>query len=643
MPRNPQPQQRKTPKKQEIEVQKSSSMLQIVTALAILAVGIYRAIDRRWVSDDAYITFRYVKNFLAGNGLVYNIGERVEGYTHFLWLMLIAAAQSFGADPTIITEWLGIASFAATLCILILISFRETKLAHRATFFPVAAALLALNYDMAVWATGGLETSFFAFLILLALYLWFYSSLKETNRLVSVGGVLFLATLTRPDGALFIATVLSLMLYRDRKRGATITSSAKSALLFLLPSLLLGIPYLLWKLSYYGDILPNTYYAKSADHSYFGQGAFYVWLFFKVYFSSAVVMVAFAFWHWRSGKRMQPDQLKLKHSPASGLGSPLAGASIGVSLYLVLFVMRSGGDFMFARFVIPVLPLIYFIVERALDRLPRPLSRFSLIFCLVLVLAVLGENQWRESVLFHTNSETAQLEGNWDGKAGGETRGIADERWVYMRKRFNLNGVERGSLDVYSDIGRYYESFFRGLPVKVAISGAQNSIAYYANFPTVIDQYGLTDSYIAHLPIKDRGRMGHEKEAPEEYLEKRGVNFELFAVTPEFPKTTAYNLAVFEIPQYGIWQLVKIIDYDSAIVGELSRRFLAEGNRSVMPRFNLIIPSYLDKLMPTLSREQVAEDYKGFKKIYLDKYPNATLQKRFEDFINAPVRDTTHA
>ena len=251
----------------------------------------------------------------------------------------------------------------------------------------------------------------------------------------------------------------------------------------------------------------------------------------------------------------------------------------------------------------------------------------------MLFLAVVLEGILRENVLFHTDPETGLQAGNWDGEDGGSTHGIADERWVYVRKRFQLNGVERGSMDVYSDIGKYYQQFFEGLPVKVAITGAQNMIAYYADFPTCINEYGLTDKYIAHLPITKRGRIGHEKMAPEEYFVKRGVQFQLFAVTQKLPETGSYDMAVFEIPEYGLWQLVKVITYDKEIVDELLRRFRAAGNRSMLPKYEFIMPNYLEKIMPTLPPSQVAEDYVGFKRLFFDRYPDSAAQRKIEAYI----------
>src|SRR5436189_992982 len=54
-----------------------------------------------WMDDDAFISFRYAQNLAEGNGLVFNPGERVEGYTNFLWVLLLAAGDVLGAAPDV--------------------------------------------------------------------------------------------------------------------------------------------------------------------------------------------------------------------------------------------------------------------------------------------------------------------------------------------------------------------------------------------------------------------------------------------------------------------------------------------------------------------------------------------------------------
>ena len=63
------------------------------------AIGLWRAIALAWVCDDSFISFRYALNLIEGSGLVYNPGERVEGYSNLLWTLLVALWMRLGADP----------------------------------------------------------------------------------------------------------------------------------------------------------------------------------------------------------------------------------------------------------------------------------------------------------------------------------------------------------------------------------------------------------------------------------------------------------------------------------------------------------------------------------------------------------------
>src|SRR2546428_13321921 len=89
----------------------------VMTALAI-AVGVGYALRLWWTSDDAYISFRYARNLVQGLGLVYNAGERVEGYSNFLWTLWCALGIKLGCAPEAWANVSGIACYAATLLLL---------------------------------------------------------------------------------------------------------------------------------------------------------------------------------------------------------------------------------------------------------------------------------------------------------------------------------------------------------------------------------------------------------------------------------------------------------------------------------------------------------------------------------------------
>ncbi len=599
-----------------------------LAAIAICIYGIIRAISLRWVCDDAFITFRYVRNFIEGHGLVYNVGERMEGYTHFLWLMLLSLSSKLGFDPVDASMWLGVACFAGILLLLILMSRREQKKNPVAIWLPIAAAALSLNYDAQVWASGGLETALFTLLITAAFFVFFYTKLPSRRRLLVTGLLLALLALTRPDGALFTVVFAVCLLIKQWSPGSATTPRFKNIIFLLLPSFVIGLPYLIWKYFYYGNLLPLPYYAKSGGGSWFDQGFFYIWLYFRVYFTSALALIAGMVLLIRSRKQRAENeqQENLEFDP----GSPWITMVAAIVTYLIVFVARVGGDFMFARFMIPVVPLIYFVIELALQKLPAKVPYVKEAVAVVLLLAVLGENQLREGVLFHPN-KGKWATGNWQLANGGSTRGIADERWTYYFDHFfHVHDQYTPAMDVYSEVGKYLEPFFEDMPWTIAVGGGENMRAYYANFSNCVNEFGLTDSAIAHSPVVTRSRIGHEKLATEQYLESRHVDFELGDVVADLPEPLPESVIAFEIPTLGYWQLARVVNYDKMKMQELNMRFEKAGNKSLLPLYEEIIPYYVTNVMPQRHLAQVEYDFMEFRHLYFNRYPDTSLMNPIE-------------
>ena len=74
-------------------------MVNLGIAAIILLAFVYNANQYHFLGDDAFISFRYARNLAEGHGLVWNPGEAVEGYTNFLWVVLMAAGIGAGAEP----------------------------------------------------------------------------------------------------------------------------------------------------------------------------------------------------------------------------------------------------------------------------------------------------------------------------------------------------------------------------------------------------------------------------------------------------------------------------------------------------------------------------------------------------------------
>src|SRR5262249_48514522 len=88
-------------------------MFLLIVCVLVVMAGVLRAIHLRWISDDIFVGLRYTDNLIQGKGFVYNEGERVEGYSNFLWLMLILPFQWLGLDPLLVSKVMGVMFYAA--------------------------------------------------------------------------------------------------------------------------------------------------------------------------------------------------------------------------------------------------------------------------------------------------------------------------------------------------------------------------------------------------------------------------------------------------------------------------------------------------------------------------------------------------
>jgi Tetratricopeptide repeat len=223
-------------------------LLGLVVVLALAQLAFFS----RFAVDDAYISFRYARNLAQGHGLVFNVGERVEGFTNFSFTVLTAPAFWLGVDPLL---WARGLSLAALMGVFI-VTWRIAGLYLRD---PVTRALplllLALSPGLFYWSMAGLETVVFAFALLWVLYL----ELAGASGPVYPLAHLFLVT-TRPEGFLASGLIGLHRLWRDRRLEPRLWAPYAAGVLL----------YLGGKWMYYGQLVPNTFIAKvtGAEHSH---------------------------------------------------------------------------------------------------------------------------------------------------------------------------------------------------------------------------------------------------------------------------------------------------------------------------------------------------------------------------------------
>lgn len=213
-----------------------------------LCFFLYNSIELNFIQDDAYISYRYVANYLNGDGLVYNIGERVEGITNMGWVVLTILWGSLGLDYIF---WSQVFGFICGIGVILISFLLGRKLFGNSRLLSISTVLLiGINLSLAYWSSAGLETSAFAFLVMVSLY--FY--ITRNWLLVSS---LALAVWIRPEGALIagLFIVIEIVLHKGWP-SFPVTSAAIA--------FVISLPFIIFKLAYYGSILPNPFYAKTS-------------------------------------------------------------------------------------------------------------------------------------------------------------------------------------------------------------------------------------------------------------------------------------------------------------------------------------------------------------------------------------------
>jgi hypothetical protein len=340
---------------------------------ALLAAGLslagLAALLRGFYHDDAYIALRYARSLLDGQGLVWNAGERVEGYTSFLWVLATAALGKIGVDLEIASRVLGLASLLALLGVIA---------RRRGRPGAFACLMLATSGPIIAWSFGGLETVGFAFLLTSALL----AAARLINAAASAGvanedvswtealgtGVLFgLAELCRPEALLFFGVAATAL----APGAVRIPQQRRALAAFVCGFAVIFVCRLIWRVSYYGDLLPNTFAVKAtAGWSDLLTGGRYLAR-FAVWCPAWTLLAAWAAVASR-GKRLERGE---------------AATLFAIVLYLA-YVATIGGDHMqWFRFVVPVLPISSLLIARRLElaagvrvagRLPARLLLLSL-------------------------------------------------------------------------------------------------------------------------------------------------------------------------------------------------------------------------------------------------------------------------
>lgn len=310
----------------------------VLIAVAVIGLIVHSFLFVRYTVDDAYISFRYARNLADGNGLVFNNGERVEGYTNFLWTIVHSICIRAGFRPDIFAKGLGLASALGTSVLILKLAILW---GHPLAPLSVFAFLLwSASGAVAVATMAGLETHAFTFLLTLGIVLY-SKPVRPTRDFAGALLAMSVAALMRPEAVLIIALTLG------HYYVTTKPSSYRTWPLVLPLSLLL--PFLLWKLSYYGSPFPNTLSAKSGGgYDQLVRGYGYIKGFVNEYGK-----VGFYFLGLLPYLRLPLGRQR--------------SYSLTILIAYLSYIVVTGGDWIpHYRFLLPILPLIYLSVQDGL-------------------------------------------------------------------------------------------------------------------------------------------------------------------------------------------------------------------------------------------------------------------------------------
>ena len=459
-----------------------------------------------WMDDDAFISFRYARHAAEGHGLVYNTGERVEGYTNFLWTLLLTAAHRLGADIPRTAQVLGAAS--AVVAVLVL-----ARLLRPSPLWFLPVLVMCGNESWAAWAVGGLENVLSALLVLLAFAgyrRWLLAppagaeTRQQTQRdlatrwlLLPVATALGLAALNHPTNLVFMAVIGADALRRRRTR-----ELGPAALVI---GVLYG-SYSAWRILYYGDLLPNTYHAKGGfawavlarGFEYFGS---MLRSFPLPYLGLAILALQVA-------RRRARD--------------PICTALVAaVAVHSAAIVWFGGEAFPAYRGMVVLVPLFAWVIHDVahsalVGRHPdgAPAGRRGLALAAAGALVAIATNAplWSSERVRRLDDAIAR----------------------------DLTGRSRAAARMLRDV----------LPSDCLFAySAAGVLAYDTGFRW-IDTLGLTDRHIARTPVPDlgRGKAGHEK-GDGAYVLSRQPDYVLFTMWDLRPGTKS-DRELAQLPEF---------------------------------------------------------------------------------------------
>ncbi len=437
----------------------------LIVLLVIYAVIV---VKNAWISDDAYITFRTIENFVHGYGLTWNVDERVQTYTHPLWLFVLTIFYI----P--FRQIYPIAMIVSLLCSVGAVSWMAFKILRPAAMAAVGVLVLTLSDAFIDYSTSGLENPL-SFLLLVIFFYIFFEREIGIRSLFYLALTVSLVLINRMDVILLCFPALVYAFWKIRSRKAFVALAAGLS------------PFVLWELFslfYYGFPFPNTAYAKLGmgidSYTLMRQGWYYIRNSLKIDYLTVLVILA---------GLILPFIVRRKRTIPAALGI----------LLTILYIIKIGGDFMSGRLL--AAPLLVAVII-----LGRHISAFRLRSLRFIAAAVLVAGLTTSHSPAYGGGETAEMHSQ-----AYLYQNTVDERlWWYPQTGL----LHYRSADTTWPAPGWRESggVSAPSPMTVEINGEVGMDGYgYGPDKHIIDPMGLADPLLARLPVRPhvRYKPGH--------------------------------------------------------------------------------------------------------------------------------------
>ncbi len=428
-------------------------------------------VHRYWfLCDDAFITFRYSRNWAEGHGPIYNLGEvpPVEGYSDFLWMALAALVHKLGGDMPSVMPWVS-AACAAVLLLLVHRALRTLGRVDGPTAIG-ATAILALFPSFAVWSTSGLETMPQALAHFAAWYL--LVSRRSAAWVPIAAGLAGLSlALLRTEGVAWCVVIAILAGLQRWAEGRPFLRDVGAFLALVVAGY---TAYFSWRYPFYQSLLANTAYAKvHATPATLVRGLTYVALFVATTVSPVLLLAG-------SVAGLRGDTRWV-----------VAGAGT-MGLGVLAYAAAVSGDYMaWFRILVPALPFLVLAFGASLPSLGLRGVRAAGLAAVVAAVGLLPAAD------VHLMPERVRSQLNVREKL--DRFRSENQQWAAMAEHVRSWTLRGQALASY------------GPPSTSLVAGAIGCLGYYSNF-TIYDRNGLVTAEVARAPWDGQLRSpGHDK------------------------------------------------------------------------------------------------------------------------------------